>query len=448
MPFKATLKIILSSVLFFSLVLLTSALQAADNRPPLLPKSKDGNEVVQVDYSKVIARTKPEAIRGVNMNNGMVIAKVMDKVKRMKVTTLSYPAGNIADEKDCNTGADFSYFSLQQSMLGSPFTFIQVRLFDGTPELAVQSIINAASNDVRADVWLIGNEPDLYPPSYAENKVPEWTISQYNQAFRDFALKMKAFKPEIKLAGPVVSQPKSSWIESFITENGDLFDVLAWHWYPSDGTWTDEKALKSALYIRDQIREYKSWLKDPKINPKGYKKDYKLALTEFAIHADSSNNKHLTDMISAMWVAEVMAYLAMDGIDYSHYFCMGAYGGHAIFENLVNTARPVYYVYNLLANRTGTNWMNTLTSDDKIKAFGTTDGDKMKYLLLINQNQDAKFVDIELKGMKSPAKSVKQLTLSASDNGGAKLEVSDVVPTDNLVQLVVLPYTVNAFEIN
>lgn len=426
-----------------SLAVLVSCGGNSASKGELLDKPKDGTELVRVDFSKVIAVTKPESIRGVNLNNAMMVVKIKDKAMKMKIPTITYPAGNQGDERDCNTDADLNFFSMQQAMVGTPFTFVQTRVFGGTPELAIWSMERAISNGVRVDVWSIGNEPDLF----ARNHAPEWTSTHYNEVFRDMVTKMRAHNPNIKIAGPMVSQPKDDWIKAFITANGDLFDVLAWHWYPTDGSASDERALSTATDIRNQIQRYRSWLKDPAINPKGYTKDYKLALTEFALHWATPRFRHLTDMVAGMWTAEVLAYMAMDGMDYSHYFCFGAFGGHAIFEDMYYTPRPNYYIFNILANHFGTNWVNAITSDEKIKAFGSTDGDKMKYVLLINQNQGEKKVNVDLSGAAASVTKVKLFTVTTNEKG-AKMDVSDLTPADGKVQVVLPAYTVNALEMN
>jgi len=50
---------------------------------------------------------------------------------------------------------------------------------------------------------------------------------------------------------------------------GDLVDVLAWQWYPSDGSMPEEQALATAKDVGDHIRMFRAWTKDPEINPLG-----------------------------------------------------------------------------------------------------------------------------------------------------------------------------------
>lgn len=296
---------------------------------------------IKVDFSQKTVKIKPESIRGVNVNNAMQIALIKDKIRLLNIPTITYPAGNAADEQDENSQDNMSFFSLQQGMLGNPFTFVQIRVFNGTVEGALKSIKIAESNQVRVDVWSIGNEPDLY----YRNATPDWTLDKYNRVFREIVSVMRKDYPDIKVAGPMTSNPNDDWIRSFIKENGDLVDVLAWHWYPTDGTWDNDKAIATAPMITNQINTYRKWLKDPLYNPKGYQRDIKLALTEYAIHWNTPKATQLADMTGAVWTAEVLGYMAQEQIDYSHYFCLGTYGGHSIFEPVSYFRRPIYYVF-------------------------------------------------------------------------------------------------------
>ncbi len=369
---------------------------------------------IKADFSKLTVKIKPESIRGVNVNNSMQIAAVRDKIKLMKIPTITYPAGNIGDESDMNNKANLSFFSLQQGMLGNPFTFVQVRVFNGTVEGAVNSIPSAATNDVRVDVWSIGNEPDLY----YRNNAPDWTSDKYNKVFREYVTAMKKTYPNLKAAGPMVSQPKDDWIKSFIKENGDLVDVMAWHWYPTDGSWSDPAAIGTAPMIVDQIKRYREWLKDPAMNPKGYNRDIKLALTEYAIHWNTPKATQLADMTGAIWTAEVMGYLAQSQIDYSHYFCLGAYGGHAVFEPNSNIRRPVYYVFAFYGSHFGDQMVSASSSDNEVKTFASIDSDGIKHLIVINENaSDSKELSITLEGLTQNIKNVKGFLLSKESNG-------------------------------
>jgi hypothetical protein len=97
------------------------------------------------------------------------------------------------------------------------------------------------------------------------------------------------------------------------------------------------------------VKKYQSWLVDPAYNPKGYGRPIECALTEFSIHWDTQNELQISDAIGACWTADVLGYLLDSGIDYSHYFCLGEYGGHAVF-NKSGKARTLFWVFDFYKN--------------------------------------------------------------------------------------------------
>lgn len=403
---------------------------------------------VEVFPDQVISEVKPNSIGGMNVNNAMSIVNTMNLIKPLKIATITYPAGNVADDNqmvDTNSDSALQGLYLQQKLLGFPFTFVQVRLFKGSPEMAAASVQRARNNQVKVGVWSIGNEVDLY----AKHKnAPEWTPEKYNQAFREYALAMKTVDPNLKLAGPLLSQPNDSWIKKFITECGDLVDVLAWHWYPTDGTWSDGSALATAPFVKGQIERYRSWLKDPQINPKGYERDIKLAITEYALHWDTPNYRHLTDMVAAMWTAEVLGYMAQKGLDYSHFFCLGNYGGHALIEPWPsNLERPVYYVFKFYANNFGKKMVNADSTDAEVKVFASTGRQGRVNMILINQNPELK-KSITIQLLKKYPVAKVQGYLLTEEISGEKIPAAALKISNQQVLAELPPYSVTALEIS
>ncbi len=403
-----------------------------------------GNSAISVDYSKIIADVKPESIRGMNVNNSMMIAKIIKKIRLMNIPVITYPAGNIGDQQNENPfdSASYSFFHLQQSMLQAPFTFSQIRVYNSSAEKAVQTVYTALSNKVRVDVWSIGNEPDLY-----DKTSTPWTPDKYNKIYREYVTAMKKADPSLKFAGPLVSKPKDDWITSFIKENGDIVDVLSWHWYPTDGSASDDIAVSTTYDITNQITRYRAWLKDPEMNPKGYKRDIKLALSEYAIHWNTQNPAQLTEMSGAVWTAEVLGYMALYGIDYSLYYCLGAYGAHAIFEADSYVPRPVYYVFPFYASHFGSRMAYAASADPEVKAFAGIDADGGKHLILINDNPSAvKQLEISPEGISGGVKSVKGYLLS-KDSNGKDMDPKSIAITGKKISLSLPPYSVAAFDL-
>lgn len=392
-----------------------------------------------------IAQIKDHAIGGMNVNNSMAIFKVKDMIDEMKIPSISYPCGNVWDDParlDYNSMESMRKFKVQQKIINNPHTMLHTRPFsDPSPAAAVQAALNAKEAGVRVDLWGIGVEPDLYAP---HKKDTSWIQEKYNRVFREQVEAIKSVDKNVEFAGPNVSQPYDHWVKPFIYECGDIVDVLSWHWYPTDGTWDDELALATAEDIIAQIDRYRSWLKDPETNPKGFTREIKIALSEFALHWNSPRFRHLTDMVSAMWTAEVVGYLAQNDVDYSHYFCLAEYGGHAIFEQPPSyLERPVYHVFKFYANYFGKTMLKADSSDDNLKVFASKDDQGKHYAIIINQDAKMqKVIEITL-GNKASLSSPKAFVL-ADDVWGEKMSEAALRVEGNKLYLIVPPYSVTA----
>jgi hypothetical protein len=346
--------------------------------------------VISVDAGKVMAKVSPTLINGFNFNNAMQVYTIRDIIERLHITTITYPAGNIGDEQN-HTEYDLKFFKTQQEYLGNPFTFVQTRLYGGTPEDAVEAIRLTKKLGIRVDVWTIGNEPDLYDRKRGD---ASWTPEKYCKVFRGYAKKMKGVDPDIKLGGPAVSQPKDGWIRKFIYECGDIVDVLIWHWYPTSGNLADFLAVETATLAYRMIDRYKEWLVDPEMNPKGYNRPIKTAITEWALHWDTPKFRHLTDMTAVLWSAQVLAIYAEMELDYAHYFCLNWLGGHAIFNQL-NRPRLMYYLFVLFAEHWGKEVVMAYSPDDEVCVWATRHGDRDISVFLIHIGEEqTKKIDI------------------------------------------------------
>ncbi|MBN1697321.1 MAG: hypothetical protein JW881_07390 [Spirochaetales bacterium] len=338
---------------------------------------------VRIDAGDVIARVSPYLLNGFNFNNAMQVYTIRDLIDTLGIRTITYPAGEFGDEYDPDE-ASLTYFRQQQEYLETPFTFMQVRLYGGTPEKAAETVRLVKKLGIRVDVWTVGNEANLYT---GEKSDPSWTPEKYCKVFREYAAMMKEADPDIKLAGPAVSQPVDTWIRTFIHECGDIVDVLAWHWYPTDGKWDDLAAVGTSLQSENTIRRYKGWLTDPEFNPKGYDRPIKTAITEWALHWDTPRFRHLTDMTAVLWTAQALAVFAEEGLDYAHYFCLNRYGGHAIFNQL-NKPRLLYYLFVLFSDHWGKEIVASSQPDRDLHVWATKDDDGDISVFLVHTGRE------------------------------------------------------------
>jgi len=280
------------------------------------------------------------SIGGFNVSNAMLLYKIKDRMANLAPPSYTWPAGNVGDEFPLDR-AVLDYLRLQQKFLPAGVWFNQFNLFQGTQVQALEQVRLARELGVRTDVWTVGNEADLYGANRGDFS---WTPQKYAAVFRQWATALKAAYPDILISGPAISQPKDDWMQVFIAECGDLVDVLSWHWYPTGGKASDAVALRTSENAGAMVSKYQGWLLDPQRNPRGYKRVIPTAVTEFALHWDSTNPNQLDDMVGACWTADVLGRFAEAGLNYSHFFCLQEYGGHAIFSP-GNKPRVLYWVF-------------------------------------------------------------------------------------------------------
>ena len=89
--------------------------------------------IVKVDAGRTTAEVSPYLINGFNLNNEMQVYTIKELIDKLDITTITYPAGNVGDERKLLNEYELTYFKSQQGYTGDPFTFFQARLFNGTP---------------------------------------------------------------------------------------------------------------------------------------------------------------------------------------------------------------------------------------------------------------------------------------------------------------------------
>ncbi|MBN1410567.1 MAG: hypothetical protein JW969_06955 [Spirochaetales bacterium] len=405
-------------------------------------KESKGVSEITIQTGTVLSELKPYIINGVNVNNAMQILTIKKYVDKLGTVTITTPAGNLGDDRFLSE-KDLDFFKTQQEYIGNPHTFMQVRLFEGTKDAAVNQLKYTRKIGLDVNVWTIGNEPDLYASHRGD---ASWTAGRYCREFREYVNAMKAVDPGLKFAGPVTSQPYDNWIKEFIYECGDIVDVLAWHWYPTDGKGNAEEALKTASQTKNIILKYKGWLKDPRTNPKGYKRHIQTGITEWAIHWNTPYLKFLTDMVGVLWSAEVLGYYMETGLDYSHYFCLNQYGGHALF-NKINRPRLLYYLFVMYKEHSGKVLLGSHSGNDLVKVVATRKSEKNLSVFLINQDpSNAVSVSVKAEGMPN-VRSAEAFELTDSIKY-EKVSSKNVTVGKKGVMLGLKPYSVTVVLLN
>ena len=306
--------------------------------------------------------SSPAAVGGFNISNAMNLAKIKDDVISLAPPSYTWPAGNVGDDY-LISAQEVDFLRIQRKLVPDAPWFYQVNLFKGGLEGALAQVRKSAELGIMPAYWTIGNEADLYD---SHRGAPEWTPEYYARVFREWTAAIKAEFPDAKFAGPAISNPYDNWMEVFIAECGDLVDVLTWHWYPTNGKLPVDQALASSRNADPMVRKYQDWLKDPVRNPKGYQREIRTAVTEFALHWDTNNEAQIADQTGALWIADVLYRFARSELDYSHYFCLHTYGGHAVFSG-GSKPRPTYWPFAYFATlRTGARFLDPMDDPGRL----------------------------------------------------------------------------------
>ena len=274
---------------------------------------------------------------------------------------------------------------------------VQVRLEGGSPEKAVELVKLAESKNLDVAYWHIGNKPDLFDDD---------TTERYNQEWRAIAEAMLAYKPDIKLIGPDISQwngaiglePSDhrgqSWLDEFLLSNGDL-DVVAVHRYPFPQRLDRPSATASEL-----VKDAAHWenlvpsLKTRFLDLTG--RNLPVAVTVHSHWNSAVSTEASPDsLLHAIWWADVLGKLIQDGVYIVDYFDLQSNpgrGGMVLLGQM--EVRPSYYVYQLYKAFQG-DLLASSSSDPLVSIYAAQDGKHLS-LIISNLHSEALVAKLEL----------------------------------------------------
>ena len=227
-----------SRLFLSSLVLVGLALVAPHLGGPLLSGPLLGGAATQLDPARIVVRADralaPVSPLLFGQNHGPwmnTTAGYVADYRDAGVTLLRFPGGNWGDENDLfpNNVDDLAMLADALDARVS----VQARSWrEGTPEKAAELVrYSNVEHDYDIRYWEVGNEPDLYVGRRNRSGDPVFDVDWYNARFREFAMAMKSVDPDIQIVGPVVTGGWREWMPAFIAANGDVVDVISWHWY-------------------------------------------------------------------------------------------------------------------------------------------------------------------------------------------------------------------------
>jgi hypothetical protein len=316
------------------------------------------------------------------------------------VTLLRFPGGNWGDDSGVFPNNLDDLAALARALDAQ--VVVQARLFrDGTPEEAAKWVRYCnVEHDYAFQYWEIGNEPDLYASRPSRSGDPEFTVAWYNARFREFATAMKAVDPEIQIVGPAVTGGWRKWMPAFIAANGDIVDVLSWHWYAHGDELSDAEALATPPQIEEQIDSIRAWWRDPAINPLGHQRPVPLLLSEYSVSWASSRHRHLGTQVDALWSAEVVGRIANHGLEMAARFSLQGTNWHGLV-GMLEDPRPVYGIYRLYT-QWGTTQVAAESSDEAmLPAFASRRDDGTLALIVVNKDStQAREATLNIKGFR------------------------------------------------
>lgn len=331
-----------------------------------------------------IGAISPDAITGFNFGLSMAVALHLEEFGALDLRSLRFPPGNDADDKPLT--ADMTHaLTLPWQLLGEPALHVVLNYFEGTAH-AAEVVRRFDEAGFRVRWWAVGNEPDLYPRNRMD---PQWTAEVYCERFRAMRDTVLALRPDAVMTGPAVSGSRPAgldYLREVLGRCGDVIDVLTWHVYPTDGTWSDEAALATARSVGDEIALVRGWLRDPEVNPLGFERDIGLAITEFGLSWRTSMYRHLEDQTAALWLADALGQMATLGLDLGQYFALQSMGGHGLIDR-GGWVRPTYHVYAMLAGFGGVAHA-VEGADERLGAYAADDGSTLRVLLVNRADED------------------------------------------------------------
>jgi hypothetical protein len=363
------------------------------------PMETHGFQVV-VNVNEELAPVNP-LLFGQNYGPWMETSpEFIEAYRAASVTLLRFPAGNWGDENFITHEQLDELAELARALDAE--VSVQARLFPNvSPQIAADLVRYAnIEQQYGFQYWEIGNEPDLYQDREGVRPGhPEFTPEWYSARYREFYNAMKAVDPTILIAGPVITYNFNEWMPTFIYLNGDIIDMISWHFYGYADVIPPEDALALAREVERQIETIRFWWYDPETNPNGHQRPMPpLFNSEYDISAASTIFEPLGTQAASLWAAEVVGRMANLGVDMAAHFAMQGTHWHGLLDE-IDQPRPIYGLYQLY-QYWGDIQISAISSDDvTLPAFASKTGDETVAIMVINQDEGMeREVEIVLQG--------------------------------------------------
>jgi hypothetical protein len=269
---------------------------------------------------------------------------------------------------------------------------------------------------VDAPLWEIGNEPEGFGGTWAQNDWDSTKLKWYFNKFNEQAPAMKLKQPSIKVLGPVSANTWYWWgiheLPMFLKFCDAKADAISLHWYPYGSQypgWDNVKSLAQGWQAcMDFVRTCTG------------KPVY---ITEWAAHADNPGGIKTT-MALALASADIIGAFAKSGVaghcwfgDMHHYLGWSFLYGPGEPKPL-DTPLPCYYILPLwtkMGNQV-LSLASTADSANVLSAYSHKKKNGSVQVMLINKSASLS-VDVKFNGYDPAGKTVSVYELKGSGGG-------------------------------
>ncbi len=269
----------------------------------------------------------------------------------------------------------------------------QVGMFNMSPEDAAGLVryVNI-ENKAGLKYWTIGNEPELFQPLQKK----DIDLNTYLKKWRDIAQAMLAVDPSLIIVGPDVSLQmapldKSSrawqWFDAAIKANGDLINVVSFHFYLFGADMSVDAMIASPDGYAKSLAELRDYLRQT------LKRDVPLMLTEVNLNSNRgvSGDKGSNSLFAGLWLAEICGISAQQGLAAIMPWTAVRNESLSLIDS-ANVPVPNYYAIQAFAGY-GLPIAETSSSVDGVKAYASTTDNG---ILMVLVNRTARDVVVKL----------------------------------------------------
>lgn len=381
---------------------------AVPAEPTPVPTPPPG--VVYVDPGAELGEISPLVL---GSNYGPWVAVPFDLLPAAEesgVTVLRWPGGEWGDRNDIKE-YQVDQIAAFAEQIGAELS-ISVRMMNGTPEQAAELVRYAnIEKGYGIRYWGIANEPNYYAAALGE---PYDTV-RFNREWRAIAEAMKAVDDTIMVIGPEVDgytaneagnrkdEAGRDWMIEFLKANGDLVDIVSFHYYPFPDSIRGNSASPAELranaaqweatfvYLRSLVREHTG-------------RDLPLAVTEFnshwnhAISREGSPDSHF----NAIWLAAVLGtFIGQDVYMGNHWLLTSRddQGGWGLLS--LTEVRPSYYTFRMYA-MLGSRRVVSASGDPSLSVSAALREDGALTVMIVNLNEHAVTTPLVIRGDPAP----------------------------------------------